>query len=167
MSNVNVFTPQTKPSVPVVKVFLAGSIDNGNAVDWQTDIISKFNKTFEGTSIQIDVFNPRIENWDTSIDPSEKSDTLIHQIVWELDHLRKADIVVMYLDSDSKSPISLMELGKHMHNNMFVFCPDSFYRSVNVHTTCEYYGTPHYTDSYEWYRDIVANISACAELLTP
>ena len=49
----------------------------------------------------------------------------------------------MNICGDSKSPITLLELGIHSkENKLIVFCPDSFYRFDNVKVTCERYDVP-------------------------
>ena len=47
----------------------------------------------------------------------------------------------MYLKDNSKSPISLLELGLYgPQGKMIVFCTDKFYRFNNVKCTCKKYG---------------------------
>ena len=62
------------------------------------------------------------------------------QIKWEQDHLDKADVIAMILLDDSKSPISLLELGLYANTKkLIVFCTPNFYRWDNVRLTCEKY----------------------------
>lgn len=151
-----VLTPETKP-IPTLNLFLAGSIENGVAVDWQTKVIKKLHETFDKGHCDVNVFNPRRADWDSSIDSTSDNDELVFQIRWELDALEKSDVIVMYFDPNTKSPISLMELGLHKDKNIFVFCPKEFWRSANVRVTCEEYGIPLYEDYDDWISDITLN----------
>lgn len=49
----------------------------------------------------------------------------------------------MVLLDDSKSPISLLEIGLYAKSNkLIVFCTSNFYRWDNVRLTCEKYHIP-------------------------
>ena len=85
-------------------VFLAGTIDNGNSLNWQDKtIIELINLGVK----DLEVYNPRRKHWN---DNPPKED-MEYQIKWEQDHLDKANIIAMVLLDDSKSPISLLEIG--------------------------------------------------------
>ena len=43
------------------------------------------------------------------------------------------------LAKDSKSPITLLELGLHKDDNIIVCCPEGFYRKGNVDIVCKKY----------------------------
>ena len=125
-----------KPPKKCKTVFLAGTIDNGNSIDWQTHIS---NKVHEICDDEIIFYNPRREDWDTTW--GENSKELINQINWELDHLEKCDLIVMKLLSNSKSPISLLEIGLFSKSNkLVVLCEKGFYRYTNVKIVCDRYG---------------------------
>lgn len=117
-------------------IFLAGTIENGKSTDWQKEVANYSNE------IGVNVFNPRRCNWN----PSATSKEIEEQIDWELEHMEKADFIVMNILGDSKSPISLLELGLHARSGkLVVFCPKSFYRYDNVRVTCETYGVKLYS----------------------
>ena len=60
------------------------------------------------------------------------------QVEWELEGLELCDIIIMYFDSNTKSPISLLELGLFAHKKkMIVFCPNGFWRKGNVDVVCK------------------------------
>ena len=71
---------------------------------------------------------------------------------WELDMLDAADIVVMYLAPDTKSPISLLELGLYARSGKLkvccpdgfwrICCPEGFWRRGNVEMVCRRYQIP-------------------------
>ena len=46
-----------------------------------------------------------------------------------------------YIDPETKSPITLMELGIHAHGSKIIImcCPDGFYRKGNVEIVCDRY----------------------------
>lgn len=49
----------------------------------------------------------------------------------------------MYLDPNTKSPISLLELGLHANSKkLWVVCPDGFWRKGNVEVVCSLYDIP-------------------------
>jgi hypothetical protein len=49
----------------------------------------------------------------------------------------------MYLDPNTKSPISLLELGLHATSKkLYVVCPDGFWRKGNVEMVCSVYDIP-------------------------
>jgi hypothetical protein len=117
------------------RVFLGGSIDMGNSTDWQQELIN----TINGVELRRDVtiYNPRREEW-----PSDHRE-IDRQIDWELSHLEKADLIVMNILANSKSPISLMELGLFAREGrLMVFCPKAFYRYDNVRNVCKRYEVP-------------------------
>ena len=85
-------------------VFLAGTIDNGDSLNWQDKtIIELINLGINN----IEIYNPRREHWNSN--PTKKE--MEKQIKWEQNHLDAANIIAMVLLDDSKSPISLLELG--------------------------------------------------------
>lgn len=115
-------------------VFLAGTIDNGDSTNWQEDVIKEIAKL---NINNLDVYNPRREHWNSNA----HSDEVEKQIKWEQYHLDKADVIAMVLLDNSKSPISLLELGLYSTSNkLIVFCTPNFYRFDNVRLTCEKYG---------------------------
>jgi len=131
-----------------IKIFLAGTIDDGKSTDWQYSLISRLtvykddgcNDLEEDLSLgDLIIYSPRRENWDSNSNNEE----IDKQIIWEQEHLDDADIIIMNILPDSKSPISLLELGLYgPQGKMFVFCTDKFYRFNNVKLTCNKYNIP-------------------------
>lgn len=69
------------------------------------------------------------------------------QVSWELDALERADHIFMYLPPQTKSPISLLELGLFADSGkMIVCCPNGFWRKGNVEVVCDRYDIPLYGD---------------------
>ena len=84
---------------------------------------------FDLTGLDIEIYNPRREHWNTNPTKEEME----KQIKWEQNHLDAAHIIAMVLLDDSKSPISLLELGLYANTNkLIVFCTPNFYRWDNV-----------------------------------
>ena len=69
------------------------------------------------------------------------------QVMWELTSLEVCDLIVMYFDPKTKSPISLLELGLFARSEkIIVVCPDGFWRKGNVEIVCNFYNIPLYSD---------------------
>lgn len=116
-------------------VFLAGSIEMGKAEDWQKELVEALKDE------KIAFFNPRRDDWDNSWKQTKSDPQFREQVEWELNALEKSDVVAMYLDPNTKSPISLLELGLYARTNkLVVCCPSGFFRKGNVDVTCEKYG---------------------------
>jgi hypothetical protein len=109
-------------------LFLAGSIDNGAAINWQPQIISALEET------DFLIFNPRRSDWD----PKE----IKEQIRWELDHILKATHVLFLFTKDSLAPISIGELyfliGKNSDKKVYVVIEEGFWRADNLIETSAY-----------------------------
>ena len=113
-------------------VFLAGTIDNGDSLNWQDKVIIEL----INLGVSCEVYNPRLEHWN----PNPTKEELEKQIEWEQDHLDSADVIAMVLLDDSKSPISLLELGLYANTKkLIVFCTPNFYRFDNIRMTCKEY----------------------------
>lgn len=117
--------------------FFAGTIDSGDSPNWQKELTNELNKD-KGLYGKLTIFNPRRDEW-----PDDGSDEVIRQIRWELDHMDEADFIIMNIIGDSKSPISLMEIGLYAQSGkLIVFCPEDFYRFDNVMVVCERHNIP-------------------------
>ncbi len=134
-----VITPEkpdlVNPSAP--HLFLAGSIEQGKATNWQETAIDFFGA--QATLPDLVIINPRRENWDASFEQSIKNVDFNWQVSFELEHLEKADAVVMWLEPGTLSPISLFELGlmtgwtsAGLLNKLVIGCPPGFWRRGNV-----------------------------------
>jgi len=114
-----------------VPLFLAGSINQGQTEDWQSDLGKYL------SDLGFIVFNPRRDDWDPSWKNGDPR--MEEQIKWELDHLDNAKVVVFYFASNLMSPISLLELGLMLNTNkkIFVICEPDYPRYDNVKFTLE------------------------------
>ena len=119
-------------------VFLAGSIEMGKARGWQQEIIEKCKDE------DVIFLNPRRDDWDSSWVQSIHNKQFKEQVTWELDALSDAWKVVIYIDPNTTSPITLLELGIFgpFSDRVCVCCPEGFYRKGNVDIVCDYFGIP-------------------------
>jgi hypothetical protein len=129
-------------------IFLAGSIEMGKAVDWQAEVTKEVtNSVFRCVDY---VFNPRRDGWDSSWTQSIDNPQFNEQVSWEMTALDIAQVIFMYFAPESKSPISLLELGMHASSGkMIVCCPKEFWRRGNVEMVCDRFCVPLYSDLKE------------------
>lgn len=121
-------------------IFLAGSIENGTAIDWQ-----KYCETQLGESF--DLFNPRVGYWDESWEPVSDNVFFARQVNWELNGLEVADIILMNFAKNTKSPISLLEFGLMAPTKkMVVVCPNEFWKKGNVDIVCQRFDIPQFSE---------------------
>jgi hypothetical protein len=135
----HVFKPPTSFMAPagVRVVFLAGSIEMGLAEDWQTKLTAAL------ASRDVTVLNPRRDEWDASWRQSIEEPKFREQVEWELAGLERADVIAMWFARETKSPITLLELGLHVRGGkLIVGCPDGFWRRGNIEVVCARYGAP-------------------------
>jgi hypothetical protein len=116
---------------PSPLVFLAGSIESGTAIKWQDEVCKRL------SLYDLTILNPRRNQW---MDLGDQN--LEAQIKWELHAIQKSNIVLMYFDENTKSPITLLELGLicGTSKSAIICCPKGFWRRKNVEVTCKWYG---------------------------
>jgi hypothetical protein len=113
-------------------VFLGGSIEMGLAEPWQERLVNEFKDT------DIRFLNPRRDDWDSSWVQEASNPQFNQQVTWELDALDYSDLIVFYFDPNTKSPITLMELGLYAASGkVIVCCPAGFWRKGNVEIVCQ------------------------------
>lgn len=118
-------------------VFLAGSIDQGRADDWQTAIAAAL------TGLDVVVLNPRRDAWDASWQQSIENLEFRGQVTWELDGLERANRIAVWFAPASQAPITLLEFGLHARGGKLVVgCPSGFWRRGNVEVVCERFAIP-------------------------
>jgi len=119
-------------------IFLAGSIENGQAIDWQKECEALLESSFE-------IFNPRRDNWDSSWTPELENPNFYQQVDWEINALEKADYILFFFAPMTKSPISLLELGLFASSKkVIVVCPKDFWRKGNVDYICQKFDIPQF-----------------------
>ncbi len=102
-------------------LFLAGGISGCS--DWQKEMV----ELLEGEDLV--VVNPRRKGFDMDDKTMEKK-----QILWEYEHLEKADIVSFWFASETICPITLYELGEisKMDKVVFVGIDPGYVRKKDV-----------------------------------
>jgi hypothetical protein len=124
--------PNTVEGIKGKKVFLAGSIEQDSASLWQDKVVEELSG-FEGA-----ILNPRRTEWDSSWKQEIENKGFRSQVDWELDALEASDIILMYFDEYTKSPITLLELGLFANSKkLIVCCGKKFWRKGNVDILCE------------------------------
>lgn len=106
----------------------------GTAEEWQEKVTEEIR-----TWCIVDyIFNPRRENWDSSLPQTITNSEFREQVEWEHEHIVISDIVFFYFSPETKSPITLMELGlvAGMNKNAVVVCPPGFWRKGNIEVLC-------------------------------
>lgn len=137
-----IYTPPTRPESHINHlVFLAGSIEEDKAINWQSIVCDELVKIPNLT-----IFNPRRANWDSSWVQKIENTQFKEQVDWELDYIETVDTVIFYFDPNTKSPITLMELGivsqvpltesRGYQQKVIVCCPEGFWRKGNVDILC-------------------------------
>lgn len=139
-------------------IFLGGSIENGKAVDWQSEITEVL-KRFANDKFVI--ANPRRENWNPDLEHDTRPGSTFHsQVMWEIEAQENAALIVYYFAPDTMAPITLLELGKFGPNSdVVVCCPKEFWRRGNVELFCRFYDIP----MVETFEDLCACVKDWAE----
>ena len=97
MATVKVIKPgglDFNPLSNSVKVFLAGSIEMGKAIDWQTAVSDKL-QSLSSLGGFITIFNPRRDSWDLSWEQTENNPEFRNQVNWELNKLEESHIIFL------------------------------------------------------------------------
>ena len=130
-------------------VFLAGSIEMGKAENWQDKVSDNI------TKCGFDVFNPRRDDWDSTWTQDFENPQFYQQVTWELNALENSDLIILYFDPNTKSPISLLEMGLFAKSKkLIVICPDGFWRKGNVEIVCQYYNIPFHDNLEDYFKDL-------------
>lgn len=136
----------TKPSI-----FLAGSIEMGQAEDWQERLTNELGKHY---SI---LYNPRRDQFDPNWKQGIEEPQFNIQVTWELEMIERADVITFFFDPATKAPVSMLELGLAAimkPHATHVLCPEGFWRKGNVDIVCERYGLK----TYENFPKLIAGL---------
>lgn len=119
-------------------VFLAGSIEQGKAEEWQKILAKKL------SNIGFHVYNPRRKEWDSSLEQSFTNPIFYQQVNWELNNLERAKYICFYFQPGTISPISLFELGLMINKNkkLAVVSNKEYFRYGNLEVVCDRYNIP-------------------------
>jgi hypothetical protein len=140
----HVLAPNPVPYDDRPRVFLAGSIEMGVAEDWQAKVVAAL------ADIECVIVNPRRDFWNRTEVLSASNPAFREQVEWELQGLRDAHVIAMYLQPGTKSPVSLLEYGLNIGSRMYVCCPEGFWRKGNVDIVAEQHGIPVYDNFETW-----------------
>lgn len=116
-------------------LFLAGSIEMGTAELWQDRVVAALSE------FDIDICNPRRDDWDSSWEQVKENEQFYEQVKWELNNIDMASHILFYFDPNTKSPVSMLELGIALAegDNVTVCCPPGFWRKGNIDIVCGRY----------------------------
>jgi hypothetical protein len=132
-----VYKPPRRAEGDACSVFLAGSIEMGVAEDWQSELTTFL------ADLPVAIFNPRRDDYDAGWPQDISFAPFREQVEWELDHLERADVIVLFFQARTMSPISLLELGMHAKSGkLLVCCPEGYWRRGNVQVVCRRSGVP-------------------------
>ena len=99
-----------------------------NKAQWEGELDK--NGTYKGSFTMNDYI---LAGFPVSAAVYKTKEDMEKQIKWEQNHLDSADVIAMVLLDDSKSPISLLEMGLYAKSKkLIVFCTPEFYRYDNV-----------------------------------
>ena len=133
-------------------LFLAGSIEQGVAVDWQAKVTKSFS---DYSDKSLTILNPRRKNWDASWEQSINNKEFKEQVTWELDALGLTSVILIHFVGDTKSPLSLLELGMFAASRkVIVSCEPNFWRRGNIEVVCDRFEVP-----------LVDNLDSAIELI--
>lgn len=139
-------------------IFLAGSIEQDLASNWQEKVVFDLYKEFDV------FFNPRRKSWDRNIVQSINNPEFKKQVNWELNYIlfnnyQFEHYIIFNFEGNTVSPISLLELGLvsgKKIKNVFVNCSTNYWRKGNVEIICDYSNIP-LTSSLD---DLITNIKS-------
>ena len=132
-------------------IFLAGAIDQGQAEDWQKKVARSLD------DLDILILNPRRDDWNASMEQVASNPQFKEQVMWEVNAMEAANLVVYVFTKDSKAPITFFELGAFGTTKDAIVCAeDGFYRQGNVDIYCEHWGVSIYHNLDEMIADLHA-----------
>jgi hypothetical protein len=165
MKNLNTYKSPERYDVRTLtrSIFLAGSIEMGVAKNWQEELSDNILSKMTANDRSVQILNPRRDEWDSSWEQDISNPNFYEQVSWELSALDNANIIALYLDPNTKSPISLLELGIHLRDRdhissrskLVVCCPEGFWRKGNVDITCQRYGVQCFSNKESWTIEII------------
>lgn len=135
-------------------IFFSGSVKSSMDRDWQVELTKSL------SHLPVTVFNPRRvgiaeviqchtniiqPDWDNSWVEDIQDLRFRHQVNWELDHMKDADLVIVYFAAKGLSAVTLLEFGlcvakmEGRKGTMLVCCEPKYERRGNVQVVCAKY----------------------------
>ena len=151
------YDEKISPAENVITIFLAGSIEMGKAAKWQEKIAQKIYDSLVKQKGDLEMptlvfYNPRREQ---DFTPEMEKE----QIDWEQFRLLQADYIFMYIQPDTKSPISLLEFGEFIDTGkLYACCTPEFYRYQNLAITAKYHDQVIYHTIEDAIKDLIDDI---------
>lgn len=137
---IEIKAPHEIPESTDPKIFLAGSIEMGAAINWQQAVVDRL------ANEPVILLNPRREEWNDSWVQQKDNLHFRKQVEWELNALAESDHIILYFDPVTKSPISLLEMGLYARSGkLLLVCPEGFWRKGNVDIVSEKYHFPEFS----------------------
>ncbi|RDX48163.1 hypothetical protein OH76DRAFT_1557250 [Lentinus brumalis] len=113
-------------------VFLSGSVEPGGGERWHLEMIRRLEH------LPVTIFDPWRDDWDNTWIQRKHDERFATQTRWELENLRRADIIAVYFAPRSEASVSLLEFGLSAEaKTVVVCCPDGFHRKGNIEILCE------------------------------
>jgi hypothetical protein len=156
-------TKITPAHLEKISLFLGGSIEMGAAENWQDRVSTVLSEQ------DIVIFNPRRDDWDSTWIQHPDNSQFSEQVHWELEAQDLCDIICYYFDPNTKSPITLLELGlyasknKHPGQSVVVYCPEKYWRFGNVKIVCDAKGIVCVGEWSEFIRELSNSINKSRE----
>jgi len=131
-------------------IFLAGSIDMGEEkTNWQEKVVKALKE------FNITILNPRRQNWNKKWKQEEFAEPFRSQVLWEYKGMKEADLILFVFTKDSKSPVTMYELGRFASIKDSIVCVESgFYRQGNLDIYTSLDDIPIYHDLNEMIEDL-------------
>lgn len=132
------YMEQVDNSKNKVTIFLAGTIEMGAGIKWHRDAAKQIYHVLSA-KIKDNTKMPQLEFYNPRRTKDFTPEMEVPQINWEQEHLANADYIFMYIQPDSKSPISLLEFGEFIKTGkLYLYCEPTFYRYRNLELTAAF-----------------------------
>lgn len=147
-----IHAPSEEPINGIKSVFLAGTTTAVDNVDWREKLSASL---FERP---ITIFNPNRPDWDSTWREDVTFAPYREQVLWELDKLAKADLVVVYFHPATLAPISLLEFGlsAQIPDKVVAIAPEGYSKRANVQIVCQKFGIE-FLDNIDKLHEIIIN----------
>ena len=135
-----------------LSVFLAGSIEMGQAENWQARVEKELS---DYSDELLTVLNPRRDDFQVNAVQSIDNPYFNEQVTWEMNGLNDASYILMYFHPETKAPVTMLELGLYAdHCTIIAVCPEGFWRKGNIEMVCHAYDIPLFLSLEEGVKDL-------------
>lgn len=106
----------------------------GESEFWQDKIIRELSWQ------DITILDSRRDDWDNSWKQEISTPQFREQVEWELAAIYWADVIAIYFDPESESPINLLKFGLCAGTGkLIVYCPEGFKEKGYIDIICRKY----------------------------